>query len=124
MLNFIINIEFNEKTQLVIKSTVVCILFVCFSVGEFNFIFHHKVSASNLLANVPILSGNVCGVWIGVGDDDAGVLNNGTVTIFSRKPSNCFRDNALCSVSNGRIGGTPPNPSKTRRLNESERENG
>ncbi|KAJ6636185.1 hypothetical protein Bhyg_14773 [Pseudolycoriella hygida] len=61
-----------------------------------NSFFRHKNSSSNLLANVPILSGNACGVWIGVGGEDAGVLNNGTVIIFSRKPSNCFNDNALC----------------------------
>lgn len=47
------------------------------------------------------------------GGDEAGVLNNGAVVIFSKNPSNCFSDNALCKVSNGRIGGTPPNPSRT-----------
>lgn len=47
------------------------------------------------------------------GGEDAGVLNNGAVVIFSKNPSNWRNDRALCNVSNGRIGGTPPNPSKT-----------
>lgn len=63
----------------------------------------------------------MCGVCIGVGNgvdgyfggDDAGVLNDVAVVIFSRNVSNCFNDNALCNVSNGLIGGTPPNPSNT-----------
>lgn len=63
-----------------------------------------------------------CGVWVGVsngvlgylGGDDAGVLNIVVVVIFSKNPSNCFSDNALCNVSSGRIGGTPPNPSSTK----------
>lgn len=48
------------------------------------------------------------------GGDDAGVLNIVVVVIFSKNPSNCFSDNALCKVSSGRIGGTPPNPSRTK----------
>lgn len=58
------------------------------------------------------------GVGTGVdgyfGGDDAGVLNNGAVVIFSKNASICFNDNALCNVSNGRIGGTPPKPSSTK----------
>lgn len=47
------------------------------------------------------------------GGDETGVLKIGAETIFSRKRSNCLSDKALCRVSNGRIGGTPPNPSRT-----------
>lgn len=49
-----------------------------------------------------------------LGGDDAGVLNIVVVVIFSKNVSNCRSDNALCKVSNGRIGGTPPNPSRTK----------
>lgn len=79
-------------------------------------------SASNLVNNGFVRSlSEFCGVCTGVGNgvdgnlggDDAGVLNSVTVVIFSKNRSNCFSDNALCSVSNGRIGGTPPNPSRT-----------
>lgn len=79
-------------------------------------------SWTNLLDNGPDLSGNeLCGVCTGVGNgvegnlggDDAGVLNIVVVVIFSKNASNWRKDNALCSVSNGRIGGTPPKPSKT-----------
>lgn len=83
---------------------------------------HSSSSSSNLLVNGPGLSGiELCGVSTGVGHgvdghfggDDAGVLDTVAVVIFSRNASSCFNDNALCNVSNGRIGGTPPNPSKT-----------
>lgn len=47
-----------------------------------------------------------------LGGDEAGVLNKGVNVTWSRNISNCFRDNALCKVSKGRMGGTPPNPSK------------
>lgn len=79
-------------------------------------------SSSNLLVSGPGLSGSeLCGVCTGVGHgvdgylggDDAGVLNIVAVVMSSRKTSSCFNDNALCSVSSGRIGGTPPKPSKT-----------
>lgn len=49
-----------------------------------------------------------------LGGLDAGVLNNVIIVIFSRNVSICFNDNALWSVSSGRIGGTPPNPSRTK----------
>lgn len=77
---------------------------------------------SNLLESDPCLSGSVlCVAWAGVssgvdgylGGDEAGVLKMVVVVIFSRKPSSCFSDRALCSVSSGRIGGTP-NPSSTK----------
>lgn len=63
----------------------------------------------------------LCGVPVGVGfgvegffgGEEAGVLKSGAVVIFSRNKSSCLSDKALCNVSNGRIGGTPPNPSKT-----------
>lgn len=63
-----------------------------------------------------------CGVCAGVGNgvdgnfggDEAGVLNIVVVVMLSKKVSNCFSDRALCNVSKGRIGGTPPIPSKTR----------
>lgn len=45
------------------------------------------------------------------GGEEAGVRNNGALVIRSRKASSCRKDNALCRVSRGRIGGTPPNPS-------------
>lgn len=61
-----------------------------------------------------------CGVCVGVGSgvegylggDEAGVLYICVVVIFSRNVSNCFSDNALCNVSSGRMGGTPPMPSR------------
>lgn len=61
-----------------------------------------------------------CGVCVGVGNgvegflggDEAGVLYICVVVIRSRKVSNCRSDKALCSVSSGRIGGTPPKPSR------------
>lgn len=109
MLNIITQIKWIEQRQLYKHNcNYWLIIYFC-----------HKNSASNLLANVPIVSGRTCGVCIGVGGDDAGVLNRGTVIIFSKKPSSCFSDNALWSVSNGRIGGTPPKPSKTWRFIES-----
>lgn len=45
------------------------------------------------------------------GGEEAGVRKKERLVIISRNESNCLRDKALCSVSNGRIGGTPPNPS-------------
>lgn len=64
----------------------------------------------------------LCGVCVGVnsgvdgnfGGDEAGVLNIVVVVIFSKNPSNCFKLSALCSVSRGLIGGTPPKPSQTK----------
>jgi len=41
-----------------------------------------------------------------------GVLNNGATVMFSKNISSFFKDNALCNVSNGRMGGTSPKPSK------------
>jgi len=41
---------------------------------------------------------------------DGGVLN-GAVVMRSRKASSCRNERALCRVSSGRIGGTPPHPS-------------
>lgn len=82
-----------------------------------------RLVSSNLLDNEPCLSGNVlCDVCAGVsngvdgyfGGDEAGVLKIVVVAIFSKNPSNCLSDRALCNVSNGRIGGTP-NPSSTRK---------
>lgn len=87
-------------------------------------------SSSNLLVSGPGLSGNeFCGVCIGVGHgvdgyfggDDAGVLSIVAVVICSRNVSSCFSDNALCSVSNGRIGGTPPNPCRAKCVNNNEK---
>lgn len=82
-------------------------------------------SFDNLHVNGPGLSvKELCGVWVGVsngvdgylGGDDAGVLKIIVVVIFSKNASNCFNDNALCSVSSGLIGGTPPNPSRTKNI--------
>lgn len=61
-----------------------------------------------------------CGVCVGVGKgvegflggDEAGVLYICVVVIRSRKVSSWRSDNALCNVSSGRIGGTPPKPSR------------
>lgn len=79
-------------------------------------------SFDNLHVIGPGFSVNELCVWVGVsngvdgcfGGDDAGVLNIVVVVIFSKNASNCFSDNALCSVSSGLIGGTPPNPSRTK----------
>lgn len=61
------------------------------------------------------MAGLGTGVGSGVdgylGGDEAGVLKRGPVVIFSRKLSSWRSDRALCRVSSGRIGGTPPNPS-------------
>lgn len=46
------------------------------------------------------------------GGVDEGVLNNDALVIRSKNASICRSDRALCKVSNGLIGGTPPNPSK------------
>lgn len=46
-----------------------------------------------------------------LGGEEAGVRNRGTPVIISRKASSCRRDRALCRVSRGLIGGTPPKPS-------------
>lgn len=46
-----------------------------------------------------------------LGGDEAGVRNRGALVIICRKQSSCRNDRALCSVSNGLIGGTPPKPS-------------
>lgn len=43
-------------------------------------------------------------------DGSFGGVQLGAV-IFSKNPSICRKLNALCSVSSGLIGGTPPNPS-------------
>lgn len=59
---------------------------------------------------VVIIESGVEGFFGGV---HVGVLNSGAVVIFSRKLSSCLSERALCSVSKGRIGGTPPKPSKT-----------
>lgn len=45
------------------------------------------------------------------GGVEEGVLNKGAAVILSRNVSICFRDKALCRVSRGLIGGTPPKPS-------------
>lgn len=62
-----------------------------------------------------MVAGLGTGVGSGVdgyfGGEEAGVLNSGPVVIFSRKLSSWRSDRALCRVSSGRIGGTPPNPS-------------
>ncbi|KAI9582112.1 hypothetical protein GQX74_011607 [Glossina fuscipes] len=59
---------------------------------------------------VVIIESGVDGFFGGV---HVGVLNSGAVVIFSRKLSSCLSERALCSVSKGRMGGTPPKPSKT-----------
>jgi len=46
-----------------------------------------------------------------LGGDDAGVRNSGADVIMSRNESSCRKESALCSVSSGLIGGTPPHPS-------------
>lgn len=59
-------------------------------------------------------------VGVGTGVDgylggvDDGVLNNGDVVIFSRKESSWRKESALCNVSSGLIGGTPPKPSRAK----------
>lgn len=45
------------------------------------------------------------------GGVSVGVLKD-AVIICSKNVSNCFKERALCRVSSGRMGGTPPNPSK------------
>lgn len=60
------------------------------------------------------VSDKFIGVVEGVGyfgGVDDGVLNNGIEVIWSKNMSSCRNDNALCNVSNGLIGGTPPKPS-------------
>lgn len=44
------------------------------------------------------------------GGDESGVRNCARA-MCSKKASSCFKDRALCRVSRGLIGGTPPNPS-------------
>lgn len=46
-----------------------------------------------------------------LGGDDAGVRNSGADVMTSRNESSCLNDSALCRVSRGLIGGTPPHPS-------------
>lgn len=46
-----------------------------------------------------------------MGGVDEGVRYNCAVVIRTKKLSICFSDKALCRVSSGLIGGTPPNPS-------------
>jgi hypothetical protein len=46
-----------------------------------------------------------------LGGDDAGVRNSGADVITSRNESSCRKESALCRVSRGLIGGTPPHPS-------------
>lgn len=65
---------------------------------------------SSSIVVVPIIDNGVDGFLGGV---HVGVLNSGADVIFSKKLSNCLSDNALCNVSNGRMGGTPPKPSRT-----------
>lgn len=45
------------------------------------------------------------------GGVEDGVRNIGADVIRSKKLSNCFKERALCNVSNGLIDGTPPHPS-------------
>lgn len=45
------------------------------------------------------------------GGDGMGVFCWSDEVIASRNPSSCFMDRALCNVSKGRMGGTPPHPS-------------
>lgn len=59
---------------------------------------------------VVIIDRGVEGFFGGV---HVGVLNSGAEVIFSKKLSSCLSDKALCNVSKGRIGGTPPKPSRT-----------
>lgn len=92
--------------------------FLLFSYSSFSSMF------DNLHVNGPALFSvnELCGVCVGVnsgvdgnfGGDEAGVLNIVVVVIFSKNPSNCFKLSALCSVSKGRIFGTPPKPSQTK----------
>lgn len=46
-----------------------------------------------------------------LGGVEEGVLKRGAAVILSRNVSICFKDRALCRVSKGLIGGTPPKPS-------------
>jgi hypothetical protein len=48
-----------------------------------------------------------------LGGEDAGVFVDTGLVINSKNLSNCFKDRALCKVSNGLMGGNPPNPSNT-----------
>lgn len=94
---------------------------VCYSINSAGSLLLLQLGkGSNLSlnsANGLFVLHNEVGVGLGVegffGGDDAGVLKIGAEVIFSRKKSNCFSDKALCRVSSGRIGGTPPNPSST-----------
>lgn len=90
--------------------------------SDFSCCFLSTSSTRNLLDIGPALSGNeLWGVCTGVGNgvdgyfggDEAGVLYDVDVVMCSRNVSSCFSDSALCNVSSGRIGGTPPKPSKT-----------
>lgn len=49
-----------------------------------------------------------------LGGVEEGVLNKGAAVILSRNESICFKDKALCRVSKGLMGGTPPKPSIAR----------
>lgn len=51
------------------------------------------------------------GVLGTLGGEGMGVFSWIDDVIESRKPSSCFIDRALCKVSKGLIGGTPPHPS-------------
>lgn len=46
-----------------------------------------------------------------LGGDEAGVRYNGALVIISKNESSWRSDNALCKVSRGLMGGTPPKPS-------------
>jgi hypothetical protein len=54
-----------------------------------------------------------------LGGEEAGVRKSGTPVIISRKESSCRSDKALCSVSRGLMGGTPPKPSIAKPVEES-----
>lgn len=77
-----------------------------------------------LIADGVLLSGVIDGVDGYFGGVDDGVRNSGKTVMWSKNVSNCFNERALCNVSKGRIGGTPPKPSiairnKQRRRNVS-----
>lgn len=66
---------------------------------------------ARLVGTIAPLVGVGNGVDGYLGGVEDGVLNIGADVIRSRKLSNCFSERALCSVSSGLIGGTPPHPS-------------
>lgn len=122
---FRISVERKQIISILLRDVTRIKIAICWTFHNSSASFASRLSASsssNLLDSGPALSGSeLCGVWTGVGrgvdgyfgGEDAGVLDVVAAVIRSRNASNCFNDSALCSVSSGLIGGTPPNPSNT-----------